>query len=105
MIGEYFNQTKTLAHQHHVFAELSLSSKITAMGVAPVTEAAVAFAFLIGESRVDFVIAAVGHFRRLDHATRLGAAVAERASTLTLSARAGLVATRKRERGQEKQKS
>ncbi len=35
----------------------------------------------------------------------IAAAVAERASTLTLSARAGLVATRKRERGQEKQKS
>ena len=40
------NQTKTLAHQHHVFVEPAHSPEIIAMSLAPVGEASVAFAAL-----------------------------------------------------------
>src|ERR1700710_2308504 len=75
MVGENFNQAKTFAPQHHVFAESSQSSEIAAMRLPPIGEAAVAFAFFMGKGRIDLAIAAVGHLGGLDDATRLTASV------------------------------
>src|ERR1700689_2131813 len=76
MVCENLNQAKALAHQHHVFAELSLPSEISAMRVAPKSEAAVALAFVMGEGGIDFAVTAIGHFQRFDHAARHSASVA-----------------------------
>src|SRR5207253_10674318 len=72
---ENLDQAKTLAHQHHVFAELSLALKISAMRRSPISEAAVAFAFLVGKGSIDVVVPAVSYFDRFDHAARIAAAV------------------------------
>src|SRR2546430_2697556 len=72
---ENLDQAKTLAHQHHVFAELSLALKISAMRRSPISEAAVAFAFLVGKGSIDVVVPAVSDFDRFDHPARVAAAV------------------------------
>src|SRR3954471_6074424 len=69
------DQTKAFAHQRHVFAKLALPAEISAVGAAPVIEAAVAFAFLERKGGVDLAEAAIGHLGGLDHATRLAASV------------------------------
>ena len=75
MIGENLDQTKTLAHQHHVFAELSLSPEISAMGIAPVSQAAVALALFIRKAGIDFAEAPIGDLGGFDHASRFAAPV------------------------------
>src|SRR5689334_21324321 len=72
---ENLDQAEAFAHQDHVFAKLALPAKIIAVGVAPVFEAAVAFAFLVRKVRVDVTETAVGDLGRFDHATRFAAAV------------------------------
>src|SRR2546430_6204819 len=72
---ENLDQAKTLAHQHHVFAELSLALKISAMRRSPISEAAVAFAFLVGKGSIDVVVPAVSDFDRFDHPARVAPAV------------------------------
>src|ERR1700751_474583 len=72
---ENLDQTKAFAHQHHVFAKLALPAEIVAVRVAPVVEAAVAFAFLVSKGGVDLAEAARGHLSGFDDASRLAAAV------------------------------
>src|SRR5689334_13581395 len=72
---ENLDQAEAFAHQHHVFAKLALPAEIIAVRVAPVVEAAVAFAFLKGKGRVDLAEAAIGHLSRFDHAARLAAPI------------------------------
>src|SRR2546430_4567230 len=73
---ENLDQAKTLAHQHHVFAELSLALKISAMRRSPISEAAIAFAFLVGKGSIDVVVPAVSEFDPFDLAARNASAVA-----------------------------
>src|SRR5262245_22940308 len=72
---ENLDQTKAFAHQHHVFAKLALPAEIIAVRVAPVVEAAVAFAFLVGKGGIDFAKGAIGHLGGFDNATRLAAPI------------------------------
>src|SRR5712691_727505 len=75
MVRENLNQTKTLAHQHHVFAEFAQAAKIRAVRLAPVGEAAIAFALVMREGRIDITISAISDFGCLDHASRIAAPV------------------------------
>ena len=59
MVRENLYQTKTLAHQHHVFAEFAQAAKIRAVRLAPVGEAAVAFALVMREGRIDITVSAL----------------------------------------------
>src|SRR5438552_9211449 len=61
---ENLDQTKAFAHQHHVFAKLALPAEIVAVRIAPVVDAAVAFAFLVSKGGVDVAEAAIGHLGR-----------------------------------------
>src|SRR5690242_18206333 len=72
---ENLDQAEAFAHQHHVFAKLALPAEIIAVRIAPVIEAAVAFALFKGKGRIDLAEAAIGHLGRFDHASRLAAAV------------------------------
>ena len=62
MVCKDLNQTKTLAHQHHVFAEFAQPAKIRAMRLAPVGEAAIAFAFVMREGGIDVTVSAITDF-------------------------------------------
>src|SRR5262245_34966250 len=44
---KHLNQPEAFAHQHHVFAKLALPAEISAVCLAPIFEAAVAFAFIV----------------------------------------------------------
>src|SRR5262249_31918403 len=72
---ENLDQAKAFAHQHHVFAKPALPAEIIAVRVAPVVEAAVAFAFLVSKGGVDLAEAAIGHFGGFDDAARLAASI------------------------------
>src|SRR5215813_5656714 len=72
---ENLDQAEAFAHQHHVFAKLALPAEIIAVRIAPVVEAAVAFAFFVGKGGINLAEAAIGHLGRFDHAARLAAAV------------------------------
>src|SRR5215468_11003106 len=72
---ENLDQTKAFAHQHHVFAKLALPAEIIAVRVAPVVEAAVAFALLISKGGVDLAEVAIGHFGCFDNASRVAVSV------------------------------
>ena len=75
MTPAIFNQTEALADQQHVVAELALPAEIIAVGAAPVVEAAVAFAFVVGEARIDLAETTGGYLGGFDHAGRCAAAV------------------------------
>src|SRR6266700_6958434 len=74
-VRENLNQTKTLAHQHHVVAEFARPVKIRAVRLAPVGEAAIAFALVMREGRIDITVSAIADFGCLDHASGLAASV------------------------------
>src|SRR4029079_8672334 len=65
---EYLDQAEAFAHQHHVLAKLALPAEIIAVRIAPVFEAAVAFAFVVSKVGFDLAEATVGHFGRFDDA-------------------------------------
>src|SRR5262249_13164134 len=69
------DQTKAFAHQHHVVAKLALPAEIIAVCIAPVVDAAVAFAFLVSKGGVDLAEAAIGHFGCFDDASRVAVSV------------------------------
>src|SRR5712671_7541341 len=75
MVRENLNQTKTLAHQHHVIAEFAQPAKIRAVRRAPVGEAAIAFALVMGEGRIDIAVSAITDLGCLDHAAGIAAPV------------------------------
>src|SRR5262245_21581170 len=68
---ENLDQAEAFAHQHHVFAKLALPAEIIAVRIAPVVEAAVAFAFFIGKAGIDLAEPAIGHLGGFDDAARL----------------------------------
>src|SRR5215475_8110547 len=72
---ENVDQTEAFAHQHHVFAKLALPAEIIAVRIAPVVEAAVAFAFVERKDGIDLAEATIGHLGRFDDAARLATAI------------------------------